>query len=382
MRLRTGVASATLERLAEADAFAGMGLSRRAALWQVKTIRSAKPLPLFNDPIDGEAIFEPEVHLPAMHLGQEVVEDYLATRLTLRAHPMELLRPHIPHLTPHERLAALSPREARRVSVCGLVITRQRPGTASGVIFLTLEDETGVSNVVVWPKIYEKYRPAVLGGRLVKVTVGGTQFSRNARHRVTPLSVLRTSLPQGGRGVQRARLARTAKPKEARKRATLPQCPCLLLDQTQGAHDPGAIFKAHFRRPEEPFDRQAEFDAAAGFPELKRRDDQAGPGRVRRGGRVQKHGRDAQIERREAFSVSAHRQRDLQRKPPAFLGMHKCLHPRIADHGLKRNGVVRHNGFSSCDGRARNHERPDEHACGAAKCLEVRGGAHPEVFRP
>jgi error-prone DNA polymerase len=83
---------------------------------------------------------------------------------------MELLRPHIPHLTPHDRLAALTPREARRVSVCGLVITRQRPGTASGVIFLTLEDETGVSNVVVWPKMYEKFRPAVLGGRLLKVT--------------------------------------------------------------------------------------------------------------------------------------------------------------------------------------------------------------------
>ncbi|WP_299476040.1 error-prone DNA polymerase [uncultured Roseibium sp.] len=168
--LRTGVPPATLERLAEADAFAGMGLSRRDALWQVKTIRSPKPLPLFNDPIDGEAIFEPDVLLPAMHLGQEVVEDYLSTRLTLRAHPMELLRPHIPNLTPHDRLARLTPYEARRVSVAGLVITRQRPGTASGVIFITLEDETGVSNVVVWPKMYEKYRAAVIGGRLLKVT--------------------------------------------------------------------------------------------------------------------------------------------------------------------------------------------------------------------
>nr|WP_319385503.1 error-prone DNA polymerase [uncultured Roseibium sp.] len=168
--LRTGVPPATLERLAEADAFAGMGLSRRDALWQVKTIRSPKPLPLFNDPIDGEAIFEPDVLLPAMHLGQEVVEDYLSTRLTLRAHPMELLRPHIPQLTPHDRLARLTPYEARRVSVAGLVITRQRPGTASGVIFITLEDETGVSNVVVWPKMYEKFRAAVIGGRLLKVT--------------------------------------------------------------------------------------------------------------------------------------------------------------------------------------------------------------------
>ncbi|MEO0979726.1 MAG: error-prone DNA polymerase [Pseudomonadota bacterium] len=168
--LRTGVPPATLERLAEADAFAGMGLSRRDALWQVKTIRSPKPLPLFNDPIDGEAIFEPDIVLPAMHLGQEVVEDYLATRLTLRAHPMELLRPHIAQLTPHDRLARLTPYEARRVSVAGLVVTRQRPGTASGVIFITLEDETGVSNVVVWPKMYEQYRAAVIGGRLLKVT--------------------------------------------------------------------------------------------------------------------------------------------------------------------------------------------------------------------
>ncbi len=165
--LRTGVPPATLERLAEADAFAGMGLSRRAALWQVKTIRSPKPLPLFNDPIDGEAIFEPDVFLPAMHLGQEVVEDYLSTRLTLRAHPMELIRPHIPGLTPHDVLPRLP--HLSRASVCGLVITRQRPGTASGVIFLTLEDETGVSNVVVWPKMYEKYRAAVIGGRLLKV---------------------------------------------------------------------------------------------------------------------------------------------------------------------------------------------------------------------
>ncbi|NVK33605.1 MAG: error-prone DNA polymerase [Rhodobacteraceae bacterium] len=164
--LRTGLASAALERLAEADAFLGLGLSRRAALWQVKAIRSPSPLPLFNDPIDGEAIFEPQVVLPEMHLGQEVVEDYMATRLTLRAHPMELLRPHMPGLIRHEELLNA---KLQRATVCGLVVTRQRPGTASGVIFLTLEDETGVSNVVVWPKMYERYRAAVLGARLLRV---------------------------------------------------------------------------------------------------------------------------------------------------------------------------------------------------------------------
>ncbi len=165
--LRAGVAPAVLERLAEADAFSGMGLTRRAALWQVRAIRGQNPLPLFNDPIDGESIHEPHVVLPAMHLGEEVVEDYVAMRLTLRAHPMELLRPSLPGLTCHDQLVTAP---LRRTSVCGLVITRQRPGTASGVIFLTLEDETGVSNIVVWPKVYERFRRAVMGGRLLRVT--------------------------------------------------------------------------------------------------------------------------------------------------------------------------------------------------------------------
>ncbi len=164
--LRAGLRPEALTRLAEADAFSDIGLTRRDALWQVKAIRSEKPLPLFNDPIDGENIHEPHVTLPAMHLGEEVVEDYVSTRLSLRAHPMELLRPGMPGLTPHEALAHVP---LGRHAVCGLVITRQRPGTASGVIFLTLEDETGVSNIVVWPKIYERYRRIVMGARLLHV---------------------------------------------------------------------------------------------------------------------------------------------------------------------------------------------------------------------
>ncbi len=165
--LRAGLRPDVLTRLAEADAFSDMGLTRRDALWQVKAIRSTQPLPLFNDPIDGEAIHEPGTELPVMHLGEEVVEDYVSTRLTLRAHPMELLRPVIPGLIPHDSLPDIP---LGRYSVCGLVITRQRPGTASGVIFLTLEDETGVSNVVVWPGIYERFRRIVMGGRLLRVT--------------------------------------------------------------------------------------------------------------------------------------------------------------------------------------------------------------------
>ncbi len=161
---RANVAPASLEKLAEADAFVCMGLNRRDALWQVKAIKGTKPLPLFNDPIDGEVVLEPDVRLPTMHLGEEVVEDYLSARFSLRAHPMELLRPDIPGLTTH---AALQEAPLKRTTVCGVVITRQRPGTASGVIFVTLEDETGVCNVIVWPKVYQKFRREVISGRLL-----------------------------------------------------------------------------------------------------------------------------------------------------------------------------------------------------------------------
>ncbi len=165
--LRAGIRPSVLELLAEADAFSDMGLGRRNALWRVKAIRGPSPLPLFSNPMDGEGILEPDVQLPAMHLGEEVVEDYVAMRLSLRAHPMELIRPTMEGLTPHGNLSTTP---MGRISVCGLVITRQRPGTASGVVFLTLEDETGVSNVVVWKKVYKQFRRAVMGGRLLRVT--------------------------------------------------------------------------------------------------------------------------------------------------------------------------------------------------------------------
>ena len=163
---RAGVGPATLERLAEADGFTCMNLPRRDALWQVQALKGPGPLPLFAGAAEGEGIVEAPVTLPAMTLGEAVVEDYLALRLSLRAHPMELLRPALPGITAHVHLATAS----ARVAVCGLVITRQRPGTASGVVFITLEDETGVCNVVVWPKVYQAHRRAVLSGRLLRVT--------------------------------------------------------------------------------------------------------------------------------------------------------------------------------------------------------------------
>ena len=133
-------------------------------MWAARALTGPAPLPLFG--ADGEGGQEPAVTLPAMSLGQEVIEDYLALRLSLRAHPMEILRPTLPGITPHAALASAK----GRLTVAGLVITRQRPGTASGVIFLTLEDETGVANVVVWSRVYDAFRRAVIAGRLLRVT--------------------------------------------------------------------------------------------------------------------------------------------------------------------------------------------------------------------
>ncbi len=160
---KAGLRPDALDRLAEGDAFAALGINRRDALWAARALRGPKPLPLFG--AEGEGEIEPNVALPLMTLGQEVIEDYVTLRLSLRAHPMELLRPGLVHSTPNDRLPHLN----GRVSITGLVITRQRPGTASGVIFLTLEDETGVANVIVWTRVYDAFRKAVITGRLLTV---------------------------------------------------------------------------------------------------------------------------------------------------------------------------------------------------------------------
>ncbi len=218
---RAGVAPATLTRLAEADALACMGLARREALWAIRALRAPKPLPLFSAGIEDEGIREAPVSLPPLSLAEAVVEDYLTLRLSLRAHPMELLRPHLPGLTPHDGLM----QAIGWVEVCGLVITRQRPGTASGVIFLTLEDETGVSNIVVWPKVYERHRRAVIGGRLLRVH-GRVQREGAVVHviaeAITDLSDRLGALgrgvidPTGGRADEARRPVPTRQPRSVR----------------------------------------------------------------------------------------------------------------------------------------------------------------------
>jgi len=174
---RTRLPVRALTRLANADAFRSIGLDRRAALWAVQGLGGSgggrgavEDLPLFASPDDGPVAVlqdEAEIALPAMPLGEHVVEDYRALSLSLKAHPVSFLRSR---LTARRvvRAAALAEHPANRpVRVAGLVLVRQRPGTASGVIFMTLEDETGIANVIVWPTVFEQWRRTVLSGRLV-----------------------------------------------------------------------------------------------------------------------------------------------------------------------------------------------------------------------
>jgi len=169
--LRSALKPSALERLAAADAFRSLGLDRRQALWAVRALRRAgdkDDLPLFARA--ASPALEPDVALPPMRIGEHVVEDYRHLRLSLKAHPVLFLRHELRHrgILCHEQLAAMP--SGRRVTVAGLVLVRQRPGSANGVIFMTLEDETAVANAIVWPKIFEVFRPIVLGARLASVT--------------------------------------------------------------------------------------------------------------------------------------------------------------------------------------------------------------------
>ncbi|PZO78658.1 MAG: error-prone DNA polymerase [Mesorhizobium amorphae] len=169
--LRTGLPAATIRRLAEADAFRSLGLDRRAALWAAQALDAggeAQRLPLF-DRSAGERIHEPETRLPPMPLGAHVVHDYRALGLSLKAHPLRFMRPQLARKGIAPASSLLDTPSGRRIAVAGLVLVRQRPGSAKGVIFMTLEDETGVTNAIVWPKCFERFRPIVLGARLVRV---------------------------------------------------------------------------------------------------------------------------------------------------------------------------------------------------------------------
>ncbi len=167
---RAGLRLSTLEKLAAADAFRSIDLDRRQALWDVTALANAPPLPLFSWNGAAEVGIEPIVTLPQMPLSEHVVNDYQTLRLSLKAHPMSFLRERLRA----ERVSTCQDlrqmRDGQTVKVAGVILVRQRPGSAKGVVFMTLEDETGVANSVVWPKMLERYRKTVMQARLMLVT--------------------------------------------------------------------------------------------------------------------------------------------------------------------------------------------------------------------
>ncbi|MFA4939490.1 error-prone DNA polymerase [Brevundimonas sp.] len=162
-----------LTRLAEADAFlSAFGLQRREALWAIKALRDA-PLPLFavvqDDGTTTPETTEPALTLPVMPEGQEVVEDYSHVGLTLRDHPVTFVRDTLQSRHVMTCADASAMRDRRLTRVAGLVLVRQKPGSAKGVMFITIEDETGVANLVIWPSLYEQQRRVVLSASLLVV---------------------------------------------------------------------------------------------------------------------------------------------------------------------------------------------------------------------
>jgi error-prone DNA polymerase len=181
-----GVSRFTIERLADADAFRSLGLDRRAALWAARRLDAIgihkggqrggsstadHSLPLLVHHMSDELFPEPEVALPLMQLSEHVAEDYVATGLSLKEHPVSFFRDHL------QQLGTICNKEHRQenfpqdspVTVAGLVLIRQKPGTAKGVVFLTLEDETDIANIIVWPKVFARNRRVVMTSRFLAV---------------------------------------------------------------------------------------------------------------------------------------------------------------------------------------------------------------------
>ncbi|WP_349507928.1 error-prone DNA polymerase, partial [Agrobacterium pusense] len=193
---RAGVPAAALVCLAEADAFLpSLRLARREALWAIKALRD-EPLPLFaaaaiRENAVIEELQEPSVMLRPMTDGGEVVQDYGHVGLTLREHPMTFLRRDLSRRRIVTCAEAVRVRDGTWLETAGLVLVRQRPGSAKGVIFMTLEDETGIANAVLWVKTFEKYRRVVLSAGMVgiygKIQREG-EVVHLVAHRLTDLS--------------------------------------------------------------------------------------------------------------------------------------------------------------------------------------------------
>lgn len=246
--LRSGLDAGEIGKLAEADAFRSLGHDRREALWAVRALdgkSAAEKLPLFDRPGVRLSELEPQATLPAMPLGEHVIHDYHSLGLSLKAHPVGFLRDRLDRygVTPNAHLPSV--KDGRRVRVAGLVLVRQRPGKGNA-IFLTLEDEKAVANVILWPRVFERFRPVVMGARFVCVT-GKLQSESDVVHIVadriedlTPwLAVLRE-----GAGQAAQNMALQDGPSAARRQGGQPRTDdAALVHETQKVMPKGRNFQ-------------------------------------------------------------------------------------------------------------------------------------------
>ena len=159
-----GISQTTLEKLADADAFRSIGLDRRQALWEISALND-RPIAIF----EGQPVVETQVTLPFMSPAEHVVQDYASVSLSLKAHPVSFLREKLRMLRALSVAEIDDVKDGDNLKVAGMVLVRQRPGTAKGICFITIEDETGNTNLVVFQNLFEKYRKEILQARLLMV---------------------------------------------------------------------------------------------------------------------------------------------------------------------------------------------------------------------
>ena len=178
LKKRARLDAGTMRKLAAADAMRSMSLDRRQALWDARALRDAPDLPLFCDKDEGDEI---RFDLPRMPTCEHVVADYQTTRLSLKAHPMSFLRASMTKQGYRTAKSLTDMHNGQRVKLAGIVLIRQRPGSAKGVCFITIEDETDVANLVVWPKVMETFRKVIMRARIIDVR-GMVQRSEGVIH--------------------------------------------------------------------------------------------------------------------------------------------------------------------------------------------------------
>ncbi len=184
LRVRAKLPPAALDRLAEADAYGSLDLSRRQGLWAARGAPpAAARAPLFEAMGLDEADGRPPEALPELALSEEVVGDYQTIRMSLKGHPVAFLRERLEAAGAVTARACNGLPDGRRAQVGGVVLVRQRPGTAKGVCFMTLEDETGVANLVLWESVFERFRPTAMGARMV-LARGRVQTAEGVTHLV------------------------------------------------------------------------------------------------------------------------------------------------------------------------------------------------------